>query len=86
MAQVVGQADRLHEVFVEAQGAGDGASDLGDLQGVGQAGAVVIAGGGDEYLGLVLQPAERFGMDDAIAVALKGRSHRIRGFGPGPAP
>jgi hypothetical protein len=37
MAQVVGQADRLGQVFVAPQGAGEVASNLGDLQRVGEA-------------------------------------------------
>ena len=49
----------------------DRAGDLGHLERVGQAGAVVVAGGGDKDLGLVHQPAEALGVEDAIAVALK---------------
>ena len=40
--QVVGQGHRLGQILVEAQGPGDGAGDLGHLQGVGEAGAVVV--------------------------------------------
>jgi hypothetical protein len=38
---------------------------------VGQARAIVIAGGRKEHLCLVLEPAERLGVDDAIAIALE---------------
>ena len=41
--QVVSQGDGLGQVFVEPQAPGDGAGDLGDLQRVGQTGAVVVA-------------------------------------------
>ena len=72
MAQVVGQADGFDQVFVGAQGDGDGAPDLGHFQGVGQAGAVVIALVVDEHLGFVFQAAEGGGVQDAVAVALEG--------------
>ena len=72
--QVVRQADALHQVFVGAQGAGDGAGDLRDLQGMRQAGAVIIALVIDEDLRLVLQAAESRGVQDAVAVALESRA------------
>ena len=65
------KAHGLHEVFVEVQGSGYGAAYLGDLQGMGEAGDIVIAEGGDEDLGLVLKPAEGLGMNDSVAVALE---------------
>jgi hypothetical protein len=43
MAEVVGERQRLGQVLVEAEGAGERAGDLRDLEGMGQAGAVVIA-------------------------------------------
>ena len=70
--QVVRQADGFDQVLVGAQGAGDGAPNLGYFQGVGQAGAVVVAFIVDEYLGLVFQAAEGGGVQDAVAVALEG--------------
>jgi len=72
MAQVMGQADGFGQVLVDRQGAGDGAADLGDLQRMRQAGAVVVALIVDEDLGLVLQAAEGSGVQDAVAVALEG--------------
>ena len=59
------------------QAARDRPRDLHDLHGVGQAGAVVVAHRRDEDLGLVLEPAERLGVDDAVAVELVRRPHRI---------
>ena len=71
VAQVVAKAHGLDEVFVEVQGSGNGAAYLGDLQGVGKAGDIVIAEGGNEDLGLVLKPAEGLGVDDSVSVALE---------------
>src|ERR1043165_3545237 len=34
----------------------------------------------EEHLRLVLQPPERFRVNDAIAIALKGRTDRVLGF------
>ena len=72
VAEVVTEPDRLGEVLVEAQRASDRARDLGDLERVGQPGAVVVALGRHEHLRLVLQPAERLAVDDAVTVALQG--------------
>jgi len=48
---------------------------------VGQAAAEVVALERGDDLGLVLQPAERGGVDDAVAVALEGGAQRILGLG-----
>ena len=72
VTQVMRQADGFDQVFVGTQGARDRASDLGDFQGVRQAGAVVIAFIVDENLGLIFQAAEGSGVQDAVAVALEG--------------
>src|SRR2546429_8721196 len=47
-----------------------------------EARAVVIACGGEEYLRLVLQPAKRLAVDDAIAIVLERRPHIVLWFGP----
>ncbi len=79
MAQVVRQADGLDQVLVGPQGPGERPPDLGDLQRVRQAGAVVVAFVVDEDLGLVFQTAEGGGVQDAIAVALEdGPIGRLR--------
>ena len=85
VAEVVGEGDGLGELLVEAEDAGDGAGDLGHLDRVGEAGAVVVALVLDEDLGLVLEPAEGRGMDDAVAVALEGRAVGGALFGEAPA-
>ena len=76
VAEIVAHADRLDQVLVQAKRAADRAGNLGNLQGMGEAGAVVVAGGPDEDLGLVHQPAEALGVDDPVAVALERGSHR----------
>ena len=78
MAEVVRQANGFDQVFVRAQRAGNGAPDLGHFQGVGEAGAVIIALVVDEYLGFIFQAAESRGVKDAVAVALK--SGAVIGF------
>ena len=70
MAEVVGEGDGFGEVFVEIEGAGDVAGDASDFDGVGEAGAEMIAGAIEENLGLIFEAAEGAGMNDAIAVAL----------------
>ena len=74
MPQIMGQGDRLGELFVEPQLAGDAAGDLRHLKGMGKAGTVVITLVVDEDLGLVFQPPERGAVDDAITIPLEGRT------------
>src|SRR3546814_12307492 len=62
----------LRQIRVQSKRAGDGPGDLRDLKAVREAHAEVIAVGCDEHLRLVPQTAEGDGMDDAVAVALKG--------------
>ncbi len=77
MAQVVGEAGRLHEVRVAAQGRAQLPAHLGALQGVGQAGAGagvpgLAAGAGGDHLGLAREAAQGGGVEYAGAVALEG--------------
>ena len=71
MTEVVRKTDAFGEIFVQPQSAGDIPRDGGDLHGVGEPGAQMIAGAIEENLGFVLQAAESAGMNYAIAVALK---------------
>ena len=73
--KVVTEPDRLDEVLIQRERAGDRPRDLRDLQGVGQPGPVMVAGRGDEHLGLVLEPPERLAVDDSVAV---GRRNGVR--------
>lgn len=79
VTEVVGEAGGFDEVGVDEmvrgeEGAGafqfraDAAADLGDLDGVGQSGAVEVVFAGEEDLGFALEPAEGRCMDDAVAV------------------
>jgi hypothetical protein len=71
MSQVVREADRLHQILVRAERPGDAAPDLGDLQGMRQPGAVVIALVVDEDLSLIFQPPESGRMQDAVPIFLE---------------
>ena len=73
MPEIVAETDRLDEILVEAQRAGDPAGDPGRLERVGEPRAEVVALGVDEHLRLVAQPAEGLGVDDPVAIALKRR-------------
>src|SRR5205807_2193112 len=73
-AEVVTEPDRLDEVLIEPQCAGDTARDPRRLERMREPCAEMVALGIDEDLRLVAQPAERFGMDDPVAVALERRS------------
>ena len=75
--QVVSERDGLGQVLVQAERAGDGAGDVRDVERVRQPDPVVVALRRQEHLGLVLQPAERLGVGDAIAVALEDRADRV---------
>ena len=71
VADVVDQGEGLGEVLVEAEAGGNGAGDLGDLDGVGEAGAEVVGGAAGEDLGLAGETAEGSGLDNALAVTLE---------------
>src|SRR5262249_18776783 len=80
MTEIVGESTGLREIFVEAKRPSKRASDLGNLKGVGQAGAIVVALVVDEHLGLVGKPPKRRGMNDSVAVAAElvaGRARRL---------
>ena len=73
VAEIVAERDRFGQLLVQPQHLRDRARDLRHLERVRQPGPVVIAGRREEDLRLVLQPAERLAVDDAIAIALKRR-------------
>ena len=68
MAEIMGQRQRFREVLVQPELPGQRASDLRHLQRMGQPGAVVVALVEHEDLGLVLQAAERGGVDHPVAI------------------
>ena len=73
MPEIVRQRQRLGEVLVHPENTADRARNLRHLQAVGETRPVVIPLVIDEDLRLVLEPAERRAVDDAVAVALEGR-------------
>jgi hypothetical protein len=77
VTEVVRERNGFDEIFVDAQIAGDAACDLRDLEGVGEARAEQIAFVVHEDLGLVLEPAERRTVDDAIAIPLELGARRL---------
>ncbi len=71
MAQIVRQADRFGQGFIQLQRERHGTCDLSDFDGVGDPRAVKVALVIHEHLGLVDQAPEGVGMDDPIAIPLK---------------
>src|SRR5439155_1172808 len=61
------------------------AGDLGGFQGVGEARPIVVALVVDEYLGLVLELAERAAVDDPVPIALIGGAPEVFRFRVNPA-
>src|SRR5690349_1479407 len=80
MTKIVRQRDGLDQILIELQIACDRTADLRHFQAVRQARAEQIAFTIDENLGLVLEPPERGGMNDAVPVALKYGTPRRRVF------
>jgi hypothetical protein len=83
--EVMREADRLRQHFVELERAGDGAGNLRHLERVGEARAKQVALMIDEHLGLVNQAAKGGGVDDAVAITLVFRAIGRSGFGVAPA-
>ena len=77
VAEVVAERDRLGEVFVEPERAGDRAGDLRDLKRVRKACAVVVAFGRKKHLRLMRQATERLAVNDAVAVPLELCPERV---------
>jgi hypothetical protein len=71
VAEVVRQRDRLDQVLVQPQRPRDRTRELRHFERVREAGAKQVALMVEEHLGLVDQPAEGGGVDDAVAVALE---------------
>jgi hypothetical protein len=82
VAEVVRQRDGLDQVLVERRSAARcERADLRHLERVRQPGAEQVALVVDEDLRLVLEPAERGAVDDAVAVALEVAARRRRRLG-----
>ena len=81
MAKIVREGNGLGQVGIQPQGAGDVARDGGDLDGMRQARAEMVAGAVEKNLRLVFETAEGARMDDAVAITLVMRAPRGRPFG-----
>ena len=86
VAQVVGQGNRLNQVFVQVQRSGDGPAQLRHFQRMGEPGAEQVTLVVQKHLGFVDQAAKRGRMDDAVPVALKVGAGRRRCFKEAAAP
>ena len=80
VAQIVAHGDGLRQIFVEAQGPGDGLGDAGNLQGMGHPGAVVVPLRVQKHLGLVHQPAEGLAVDHPVRIPLVAGAHILLPF------
>ena len=68
VTEVVAERDRLGQILVQAEGPRPASRDLRHLDRMSQPSSKMIAFVRDEDLGLVLEPPEGVGMDDAVAV------------------
>ena len=81
MTEIMAERDRLGQLFVQAKDLRDRARDLRDLETVREPRTVMVSGGREEDLRLVLQPPERLAVNDAVPIVLKCRAHVIFRFG-----
>ncbi len=98
VAKVMRQRQRLGEIIVKAERAGQSAGDLADLDRMGEPRAVMVALVRNKDLRLMRETAEGRGMEDTVAVALEfaprrrarlveqpaAAAARIRGIGGAP--
>ena len=78
MSHIVRQSEGFGEVDIQAERASDGARDLRDFNGVGEAITKVIRVAAGEDLRLIAEAPECARMNDAIAVALEVVAERMR--------
>jgi len=81
VTEVSGEGDSLGQVFIQAEGAAQGAGKGGDFDGMGEASSDVIPGSVEGELGFVFEGAKGVTMDDALPVALEFGSEIVGGFG-----
>src|SRR5688500_3650133 len=81
VAEVMRQGDRLREILIQGERAGDRATDRGDFDGVRESRQQMIAGTIQKDLRLVLQSPKRARMNHARPVALVVSPMRMRGLG-----
>ena len=80
MPQIMAQGDGLGQILIETQCPGNGAGNLGDLQSMGQPGAVMIPFRREKDLRFLLQPPKRLAVDDPVPVPLEAGPHLVRCF------
>ena len=81
VAEVMAEGNGFGEHFIELEGLGHCPGNLGNLQGVREAGPVMIAGRRKENLCLMLEAPEGLGVCDTIPVYLESRSDFTRLLG-----
>ena len=74
---VMAQGDGLGEGQVQPQRSGDAEGHLGDLERMGQSGALMVVGE-HEHLGLAGEATKGGGMQDPVPITLEARAGRIR--------
>jgi hypothetical protein len=84
MAQIMPEGYGLRQILVKPQCPAYRAPYLRHFEGMREARAKMIPLWGDEYLRLMRKAAERLGMEDTVAVALKFGAHFTRRLGPYP--
>ena len=83
--EIMPQGDGLCQILVQAQGTGQRPRHLGHLEGMGQAGAIVIPLGREKDLGFKLQAAKGLAVNDPVPVPLIHRAQIAGGEGGLPA-
>src|ERR1700733_1103503 len=86
MAEIMRQRQGLGEILVEAKPSRQRAGNLRHFEGVSEPGAVMVAFVEHEDLCLVLEAAERSGVDDTVAVAAEDATALAGRLGIEPAP
>jgi hypothetical protein len=73
--KIVRQRDSLGQIFVKVEAARNAPGCTDHLEGVGQSGSEVVIGRRKKDLRLVLEPPERFTVNNAVNVALKAAAN-----------
>ena len=78
--EIMRERNRLDKILVQSKGPGYRTRNLRNLEGMCQAGSIMVAFMVDENLGLVLKPAESRRVNDPVAIALEIGSETGIGF------
>ncbi len=84
--EIVPQRYGFGQILVQGQGTRNCPGNLRDLQGMSQAGPIVIPLGREEYLGFILQASKCLAVQDTVAIHLENRAHRAGLFLDSPPP